>query len=121
MLVAKLDESADRRGRRVEDGHFVIVDDLPESVRRGEGRRAFVHQSRDPVLQGAVDHIGMTSNPSDVGRAPIDIIFFEIKNQLAGVVGAYAISAGCVDKSLWLPRRAGGIEDVERMLGIEWL
>ena len=118
-LVAPLDEGADGGGRGVEDGDFVAVDDVPEAVGLGKVGRAFVHQAGGAVLQRAVDDVAVAGDPADVGGAPVDVFFFEVEDPFGGEVGADGVAAGGVDDALGLSGGAGGVEDVERMLGVE--
>ena len=48
-LLAPFDERADGGRRRVEDVDAVTLDDVPETIRLGMIRRAFVHQHRRAV------------------------------------------------------------------------
>ena len=120
-LVAPLDEGADRRRRGVENVHFVAIDDAPEAVGLGKVRRAFVHQAGGAVLQRAVNDVAVPGDPADVGRAPVSVFFLQIEHPLGGQVGAHRIAAGGVHNALRLAGRSGGVEDVERMLGVERL
>src|ERR1700733_8221492 len=63
----------------------------------------------------------MPRDPADIGRTPVHIIILEIEDQLAGVVRAHTVATGRVNQPLRLSSRPGGIEDVERVLCIEWL
>ena len=120
-LVAPLDEGADRGGRGVEDVDLVAVDDAPEAVGLGKVGRAFVHQAGGAVLQRAVDDVAVAGDPADVGGAPVGVFFLEIEDPFGGEVGADGIAAGGVHNALRLAGGAGGVEDVERMLGVERL
>ena len=119
--LAPLDESANRRGRGVEDGDLVAFDDLPEAIGLGKVRRAFVHQRRRAVLQRPVNDVAVARDPSDVGSAPVHIVFLQIEDPFRGDVGSDRIAAGRVHNALRLAGRAGGVKDVERMFGIERL
>ena len=96
-------------------------DDRPEAVGLREIRRAFVHQAGGAVLQRAVDDVAVAGDPSDVGGAPVGVLVLQIENPFGGEVSADGISAGGVHDAFGLAGRAGRIEDVERMLGIERL
>ncbi len=121
VLVAPLDEGADGGGRGVEDGDLVVVDDLPEAGEVGPVGRAFVHEHGCAVLQRAVDDIGVAGDPADVGRAPVDVFVAEVEDVLGGEVGLDGVAAGGVDQALGLAGGAGGVEDVERIFGVERL
>ncbi len=57
VLVAPLDEGADRRGGGVEDVDLVLLDDLPAAVFLGSVGSAFVHEHRGAGGQRAVDDV----------------------------------------------------------------
>src|SRR5438876_5032711 len=120
-LVSPANKSADGRGRGVEDVHVVPVYDSPEAIGLGIIRRALVHKAGGAVLQWAVDNVTVPRDPANVGRAPEGVFLVEIEDPLSGDVGADGISAGGVHDPLRLAGRAGGVKDVERMLGIERL
>ena len=120
-FVAPFYERADRRGRGVKDIHFVPVDNAPETVRLGKIRRAFIHQAGSAIEQRSVDDIAVASNPADIGSAPIGIFFLQIENPLGCDVDSNRVTRRCVHHSLRLAGRSRGIEDVERVLGIERL
>ena len=119
--VAPLDEGADGGGRGVEDGDAVVVDDLPEAGEVGEVGRALVHEHGCAVLQGAVDDVGVAGDPADVGRAPVDVVVAQVEDVFAGEVGLHGVAAGGVDQAFGLAGGAGGVEDVERVFGIQVL
>ena len=121
ILISPLDECADRRRRRVEDGDLVLVDDLPEAVEIGKVRRALVHERGDAVLQDSVDDVGVSCDPADVGRAPVDVVLFEIEDQLAGQIGLDGIAAGRMYQALGLAGGARGVKDVQRIFGVQLL
>ena len=115
VLVAPLHEGADGGGRGVEDGDFVVVDDLPEARKVGPVGRALVHQHGGAVLQRAIDDIRMASDPADVGCTPVDVVVAEVEDVFGGEVGADRIAARGVDESFGFAGGAGGVEDVERV------
>ena len=73
------------------------------------------------ILQRSINNVAVASDPSDVGGAPVGVFFLEIEYPLGSEVGAHRISAGRVHHALRLPGRSRGVEDVERMLGVERL
>ena len=72
-------------------------------------------------MQRSIDDIAVAGDPSDVGRAPVGVFFLDVENPLHGDVGANRIAARRVDDTLRLAGGSGGVEDVERVLGIERL
>ena len=72
-------------------------------------------------MQRAVDDVAVAGDPSDVGGTPVGVFFFQIEDPFGGEVGADGISAGGVHDAFGFSGGAGGVEDVERMLGVERL
>src|SRR5271155_441993 len=120
-LVAPFDEGADGGGRGVEDVDLVALDDGPETVGLGMVGSAFVHEGGGAVLQRAVDDVAVAGDPSDVGGTPVGVFFFQIEDPFGGYVGADGIAAGGVDYAFGFAGGAGGVQDIERMLGIQGL
>jgi hypothetical protein len=48
---------------------------------------AFEHQRGRAVGERAIDDIGVTGDPADIGRAPIDVAVVIIEDQLMGELG----------------------------------
>ncbi len=71
-VVAGAHERADRRRRRVEVRHLVLVDDAPEAARVGPRRHALEHNLRRAVQQRPVGDVGVARDPAAVlrGRVP---------------------------------------------------
>ncbi len=120
MLITPLDEGADGRGRGVEDGDFVVFDDLPCAVRAGSIERALIHDGGDAILQRAVDNIGVAGDPADVGGTPEDVVGMQVEDVFAGEVGLHGVAASGVEDALWLTGGARSVEDVERIFGVEF-
>ncbi len=120
-LRPPLHERPDRRRSGVEDRDAVPLDQVPEAVARRRVRSALVHQTRRAVGERAVDHVRVARHPTDVGRAPVDVLVLQIEDPLRRRVHADQIPAGGVENALGLPRRAGRIEDVEGILGVHLL
>jgi hypothetical protein len=121
-LAAELHERADGGGRRVEDRDLVLLDELPPAARvRGVGG-ALVHDGGRAVGERAVDDVGVAGDPADVGRAPVDIrLGVQVEDVLVRVRRLREVAAGGVQDALRLPGGAGGVEDEERVLGVEGL
>ncbi len=120
-LRAPLHEGADRRRRRVEDRDAVALDDVPEAAARGRVGRALVHQARRAVGERAVDDVGVPGDPADVGRAPVHVLVLEVEDPLRRRVRADEVAARRVEDALRLSGRAGGVQDVERVLRVHLL
>ncbi len=121
-LLAPLHERPDRGGGGVEDGHAVPRGELPPAgLVRGVGG-ALVDQLRRAVGQRAVDHVAVPGHPADVGGAPVDVgLRAQVEHRGVGVGDLREVAAGGVEDALGLPGRARGVEDEERVLGVERL
>ena len=63
----------------------------------------------------------MAGDPADVGGAPVDVVVFEVENDLRGVGGVGQVAAGGVVDALGLAGGAGGVEDEQHVLGVHGL
>ena len=121
-LLAPLHERADRGRRRVEDRDAVLLDDLPPAALVRVVGRALVHDLRRAVRERAVDDVAVAGDPADVGGAPVDVgLGLEVEDRVVRVRRADQVAAGRVQDALGLAGRAGGVHDVERVLGVEGL
>ena len=82
-------------------------------------RRAFVHHHGRAGGQRSIDGVTVACHPSDIGGAPVDIVGLDIENPLHRHQDVGQIATGGVHDSLRFAGRAGGVESIERMLGIE--
>ncbi len=95
--------------------------DVPEAVAGGPVGRALVHQRRRPQRQRAVERVAVPGDPADVGGAPEHVVFLEVEDPVGGGDHAGQIAAGGVHDALGLAGGAGGVEDVEHVLGVHRL
>ena len=51
----------------------MLVADVPEPPSVRVGRNSLEHQCVNPQSERAVDDVGVTGNPSDVGRAEVQV------------------------------------------------
>ena len=116
-LIAQPHEGPNRRRGGVEDGDGKLVADLPKPAGVRIGGHALEHQRGGPVGQRAVDDIAVTGDPTDVRRAPVHIIFVDVKDDLMRQTDMQEITAGGMDDALGLAGGTGGVEDKERILG----
>ena len=121
VLEAPLHAGADRGRRRVHDRHAVALDDLPPAVLGRVVGRALVHHRGRAVGERPVDDVAVAGDPADVGRAPVDVVVLEVEDELVGGRDAGQIAAGRVLDALRLGRRARGVEDEQRILGVHRL
>ena len=121
MLRPPLHVRPDRRRRRVEDRDAVALDDRPPPVLVGEVRRALVQHRRGAVAERPVDDVGVPRHPADVGRAPVDVVGLQVEHVVVRRRDADEVAGGRVRDALRLRGRAGGVEEVEQILGIHRL
>ena len=120
VLDAPLHAGADRRRRGVEERHAVALDQLPPDVLVGVVRSPLPHHRGRAVEQRPVDDVGVAGDPADVGRAPVHVLLgLEVEDVLVRPGDAGQVAAGAVLDALRLGGRAGRVEDVERVLGVE--
>ena len=75
----------DCRRSGVKDIDLVSLDHVPEAIEIGKIRRAFVHENRRTARQRAVNNVAVSRDPADVGCTPIDVVVFQIENQIRRV------------------------------------
>ncbi len=121
-VLAPLHEGADRGRRGVEDRHAVLLRDLPPATLVRGVRRALVHDRRRAVRERPVDDVGVAGDPADVGGAPVDVgVGLDVEDVAVRVRALRQVAAGGVQDALGLAGRARGVEQVERVLGVERL
>ena len=84
-------------------------------------RRALVHQRCRAILQNPVHDVRVPGNPTDVRRAPVNVVFPQIEDVLAGQIRLHRVAARGVHQAFGFSRRPRRIEDVQRILGIQFL
>ncbi len=112
-------EGAHGRGGAIENRDLVALDDFPEAVAARLIGRAFVHHDARAVRERPVDDVAVAGDPADVGGAPVDVVVAEIEDELRGPHALQEIAGGSVQHAFGFAGGAAGVEDVERMLGIE--
>src|SRR3954453_9169055 len=97
VFDAPFHAGADRGRGGVEDGRLVALDDLPPDVLVRIVRGALVHDAGGPVGEGAVDDVGVSGHPADVGRAPVDVgLRLQIEDVAVGEGDPDQVAAGGV-------------------------
>ena len=61
----------------------------------------------------------MPRDPANIGGTPVKVVFMQIENVLGGHGSAEEIPAGGVENSFRLTSRAAGVENVQRIFGVE--
>ena len=116
---AQFDEGANGRRRRVKDADLVRRDHAPETARIRIGRNALENQLRTAAGQRPIGHIGMTRDPTDIGRTPEHIVRLEIEGPLHGQHGLQQIPRRGVLHALGLAGGTRGVEQKQRVLGLD--
>ena len=77
---------------------------------------------RRAVGERPVDDVRVAGHPADVGGAPVDVgLRLEVEDGVVGVRDLGEVAAGGVQDALRLTGGARGVEDEERVLGVERL
>src|SRR5690606_29958280 len=84
-------------------------------------RGPLVHDRGGAEGERAVDDVAVPGDPADVGGAPVDVVLLEVEDDLGGVGTAEQVAGRRVQDALGLAGRAGGVEDVERVLAVDRL
>ena len=97
----------------------MVLADLPEAAGVGDGRHAFVDHHGGAIRQRAIGHVAVASDPADVGGTPEQVVFLQIEHPLRGLHRAEQIAAGAVLDAFRLAGGAGGVEQEQRVFGID--
>ena len=74
------------------------------------------------LASGPVDDVAVPGHPADVGRRPEDVgLGLDVEDEPVGGRDMGQVAAARVEDALRLGRRAAGVHDVERLLGVEGL
>ena len=120
-LVTLPHQRPNRRRRGVEQIHRVLVAYLPEAAEVRIVRHPLEHHRRRPVRQRRVHHVRMPGHPPDVRRAPEDIPLVVVEDVLERERRIQQVPRLTVLHPLRLAGRARGVEDEQRVLGVERL
>mmetsp|Transcript_73679 Transcript_73679/g.192269 ORF Transcript_73679/g.192269 Transcript_73679/m.192269 type:complete len:511 (-) Transcript_73679:576-2108(-) len=116
--IPGLHESPDGGGRRVEEGHLVLLAHIPEAVHLGIGWDALEDHLRGAIQQGPVCNVRVARDPPTVGRAEPDVLRVVVERVLHSCVRAHHVASGRVQDALGLPSAARGVEHEERILAL---
>ena len=119
-VIAPLDEGSNCRRCRVEDTDTVFFDDLPEPSVMWPVGGPFVHHRRGTVRQRAVNDVTVPGDPANVGGTPVGIFFFQVEDPFRRHHRTERVSAGCMQNPLGFPRTSRGVENEQRMFGVEF-
>ncbi len=97
-----------------ESDSLVLGDHAPEGAGvGGADRLALVEDRRRTIEQRAIDGVAVADRPTHVRGGPTTPRRARRVEVLHRPVERHAIAAGVVHHTLGLPRRAGGVEDIE--------
>ena len=119
--LAQAHEGADDSGGSVEDVHAELFHYAPVAVGLGPGGHALEHEDSGTKGQGAVDAIGVASDPAYVCSAPVHVVVVHVKEPLGGVGGIGEIAACGVQNTSGLAGAAACVQQKERIRGIHAL
>ena len=105
-------------GSSVENTDLVLFHNVPESIGVGIRWHPFKHKGCCPVSQRAINYIGMSCHPANVGSTPESIFFLHVKNPLKGLIAVQQITCLSMENSFGLPSASTGIQYKERVLSI---
>ena len=121
VLVAPPHERPDRGRGRVQDRDVVFLDHPPESVGLRPIRCAFVHEDARAVREGTVHDVRVAGDPTDVRGAPEQVLLLQVEDVLHRRRDADQIPSRRMLDALRLPRRAGRVQNEERVRGVHRL
>ena len=119
MLIAPLDERANRRRGGVQHVDFVFLDDRPEAIFSGPVRGTFVHHLRCPGRHRSVDDVAVTGDPTAVGGTPKDIVRLVIEDPLECSLDVQIIASGGMPNPFRFSGRSAGVENEQRVFAID--
>ncbi len=100
--------------------HLVLGDHSPEGARvRGANRLAFVDDGGVAVQQRRVADVAVAHDPAHVRGRPIDFARLDTVDVAHGPEQRGGVAAMVADDPLGLAGRARGVEDVERVGGLD--
>src|SRR3546814_1384479 len=96
--------------------YLMAVDHFPDTAGCRPVRHALKHQRCRAVGKRPIDNIAMASDPAHIGRTPVNLAPSVIKAPFMRQARPEQIPPRCMEDALRLARRAGGIEDEQRLL-----
>lgn len=111
MLVTSTLQQSQSGGSNVKLGNVVPLDDVPVSREVGVGRCTLEYNRGYTEHKRSINDIGVTGNPADITTTEVSIALVDIKDILSGHSSAEEVPSGCVQDTLRLASRAGGIKE----------
>ena len=82
--------------------------DVPETIGFRPIRGPLVHQNGRSIGQRAIDNVTMPGDPTDICRAPVNIIILEVKDVFGGELGTQQVTSGSMQNPLGLASGSTG-------------
>ncbi|MNT14559.1 hypothetical protein D3C72_1495720 [compost metagenome] len=117
-LCIFLSQRTNSRRCCIELCYFMFFNYIPEAVRLRVRRYSFKDNRCSSIQQRAVYNIGVTGDPADICRTPVDIIFFIIKYILECICSIHHIARTAMHHALGLTGRTGCVQDKQRIFSI---
>eukprot|EP00053_Salpingoeca_punica_P010178 m.91720 g.91720 ORF g.91720 m.91720 type:complete len:710 (+) comp15305_c0_seq1:340-2469(+) len=119
VRVAEALQGADGGRRSVEEGDVVLLDNLPEARAVGVCWHALEDDARGAVGKRSVGDVAVACDPANVGRAKVNVLGLVVECEAVGGGCPYHVSAGGVQHALGLAGGAAGVQEEERVLGVD--
>ena len=97
---------------------FIFFANFPETAGMRVSGNALEHEGSGPGQQGAVNDIGVASDPADIGGAPIDVTLLVLEDIEERKAGVNHISPTGVHHPFGFSGRTGSVKDEKHVFGI---
>ena len=92
---------------------------VPHAIRFGVVGGSFVHHRGCSVNQRSVDHVTVSSHPTYIRRAPVDVVLAQVEHVLASKICTDEVSTCGMHNSLGFSSRSRSVQDVEQVFAVE--
>ena len=110
-------QHADGGGRSVEDVDVEAFGDAPGTAGVGELRHAFIEHAGSGERERAINDVGVSGDPADIGHAPVNVFGMNVLIILRGACDVSEIPAGAMLATFGLAGGAAGVHEEERSFG----
>jgi len=121
VLITSALQKAQSSGGNVELSDIVLFDDVPVAGEVRIGGSTFKNDGGTTKKQWGVNHVGVTSDPADITTAEVTVVIVDIEDIFASHGGTQQVSGGCVHNTLGLSGRARGVQEEQRVFGVDRL
>ena len=84
-------------------------------------RKTLIDNRGHSVDQRAIDNVGVTGHPANVGRAPVDIVGLVVEHPFERAARVQVVTCRRMPYPLGFASRSTGIEDKQRVLRVHFL